>query len=157
MRTNIVKNAAAGAVLGGSLLFTAGLGLANAQPVEASDGLVNLAVGETTILENASTDAVVAAATAICGSATTDLTALVEQVATEGTQQTACTGLPSGGDLVLTSASGTTEQPGVTGGAAEVPGVTGSADGTGTVPGAEHNTVPGAESSDTATVPGSAG
>ena len=41
---SFVKNAAAGAVLGGSVLFTAGLGVANAQPVETTpDGLVNIA------------------------------------------------------------------------------------------------------------------
>ena len=45
---NIVKNAAAGAVIGGSLLFTAGLGIASAQPLNLPDGLVNVGVGDVT-------------------------------------------------------------------------------------------------------------
>ena len=54
---SFAKKAAAGALLGGSLIFTAGLGVAVAQPAEAPepteaaeapagpDGLVNLLVG----------------------------------------------------------------------------------------------------------------
>jgi len=109
---SFVKNAAAGAVLGGSVLFTAGLGVANAQPVEtAPDGLVNIAVGDTTILQGVPTDAAAATAGALCGSAPEDVNALAEQVDADGTDQTVCAGLP-GGDLMLTqNVSAEAEQP----------------------------------------------
>ena len=83
---SFVKNAVAGAVLGGSVLFTAGLGVANAQPVEtAPDGLVNIAVGDTTILQGVPTDAAAATAGALCASAPEDVNALAEQVDADGT------------------------------------------------------------------------
>ena len=109
---SFVKNAVAGAVLGGSVLFTAGLGVANAQPVEtAPDGLVNIAVGDTTILQGVPTDAAAATAGALCGSAPEDVNALAEQVDADGTDQTVCAGLP-GGDLMLTqNVSAEAEQP----------------------------------------------
>jgi hypothetical protein len=52
MSTTIMKRVAGGAVVGGSLLFTAGLGVANAAPVQIQDGLVNLALGDITVLED---------------------------------------------------------------------------------------------------------
>ena len=109
---SFVKNAAAGAVLGGSVLFTAGLGVANAQPVETTpDGLVNTAVGDTTILQAVPTDAAAATAGALCASAPEDVNALAEQVDADGTDQTVCAGLP-GGDLMLTqNVSAEAEQP----------------------------------------------
>ncbi|MBV5242472.1 hypothetical protein KUF57_02845 [Mycolicibacterium sp. PAM1] len=97
---SFVKNAAAGAVLGGSLLFTAGLGMAQAQPVDAPDGLVNLTVGDLTLLESVSADTAATAASALCGAEATDISALASQVDGEGAPQTVCSGLP-GGDLVV--------------------------------------------------------
>ena len=47
-----MKNVAAGTVLGGSLLFAAGLGIATAQPDTAPDGLVNVTIGNAGVLEN---------------------------------------------------------------------------------------------------------
>ena len=118
---SFVKNAAAGAVLAGSVLFTAGLGVANAQPVESTpDGLVNIAVGDQTILQGVPTDAAAATAGAICGSAPEDVTTLAQQVDADGTDQTVCAALP-GGDLMLTqNVSSAQEQP-QDGGAAEAP------------------------------------
>lgn len=97
---SFVKNAAAGAVLGGSLLFTAGLGMAQAQPVDAPDGLVNLTVGDLTLLESVSADTAATAASALCGAEATDISALATQVDGEGNPATVCSGLP-GGDLVV--------------------------------------------------------
>ena len=94
------RTAAVGTVFGGSLLFTAGLGMANAEPVPAADGLVNVTVGGTTILDSVTADVATNASAAICGSAATDISPLVEQVDTQGVDQTVCAGLP-GGDLVL--------------------------------------------------------
>ena len=46
---NIMKKTAAGAVMGGALLFTGGWALAQAAPpVQLQDGLVNLALGDVT-------------------------------------------------------------------------------------------------------------
>ena len=64
---NIVKRASAGAVVGGSLLFTAGLGIASAQPLNLQDGLVNVAVGDVTILEDVNVGVAATVAAAICG------------------------------------------------------------------------------------------
>ncbi len=48
---NIMKKTAAGAVMGGALLFTGGMGSAQAAPLQIQDGLVNLALGDVTVLE----------------------------------------------------------------------------------------------------------
>ncbi|MET0898677.1 MAG: hypothetical protein ABWY45_12270 [Mycobacterium sp.] len=96
------KTAAVGTVFGGSLLFTAGMGIAGAEPVPAPtpDGLVNVTVGGTTILDSVSVDEATNASAAICGTTAPDVNALVQQVDTQGVNQTVCAGLP-GGDLVL--------------------------------------------------------
>ena len=54
---NFVKTATAGAMLGGSLLFTVGLGIANAAPDTLGDGKVNLTLGNVSVLENVDTAA----------------------------------------------------------------------------------------------------
>jgi len=120
------KTAAVGTVFGGSLLFTAGLGIAGAEPVPAPvpDGLVNVTVGGTTILDSVTIAEATDASAAICGTSAPDVSSLVEQVDTQGVNQTVCAGLP-GGDLVLaqnvsvetspvvpgTSAEGSAEEP----------------------------------------------
>jgi len=98
-----VKTAAVGTLFGGSLLFTAGLGIAGAEPtpVDVPDGLVSVTVGGTPILENVPADVAANASAAICGPAVADTGALAQQVDAEGVEQTVCTGLP-GGDLVVT-------------------------------------------------------
>jgi hypothetical protein len=89
-------------IFAGSLLLTAGLGVAGAEPVPAPvpDGLVNVTVGGTTILDSVTVAEAASASAAICGTAAPDVSALVEQVDTQGVDQTVCAGLP-GGDLVL--------------------------------------------------------
>ncbi|MCK0173622.1 MULTISPECIES: hypothetical protein [Mycobacteriaceae] len=131
--TDIMKNfktLAAGTVLGGSVLFTAGLGLANAQPAEptqAPDDSVTVAVGGVPILESVSTDTAATAAGAICGAEAPEVTAMAESVDIAGTPQTVCSGLP-GGELAIQNAGLSTQAPEGTGpivtpGAAEaVPG-----------------------------------
>lgn len=109
---SFVKKAAAGTVFGGSLLFTAGLGMANAQPVEAPDGLVNVEIGDVTILDGVPAEKAANTASAICGSSPAEVGALAQQVDSDGAVQTVCAGLP-GGDLVLTQnvSAETTEAP----------------------------------------------
>ena len=109
---NIVKSVAAGTVVGGSLLFTAGLGIASAQPLNLQDGLVNVGVGDVTILEDVNAGVGATVAAAICGINVSDVNVLAEQVDTDDGQQTVCD-VP-GGDVVLSQNAGT---PGQSGGA----------------------------------------
>jgi hypothetical protein len=63
---NIMKRTAAGALIGGSLLFT-GMGVAQAAPPQNQDGLVNVAVGDVTILDQVGIGVAANVAAAICG------------------------------------------------------------------------------------------
>lgn len=149
---SFVKNAAAGAVLGGSLLFTAGLAMATAQPGEARDGLVNLSVGDVTLLESVTADTAATAAGALCGAVPAEVNALATQVDGEGVEQIVCSGLP-GGDLVLTqnaaaapaAPAGEPAPDGDTGSAESETGGSGTGDGLGAPEGtgeADGGTVP---------------
>jgi hypothetical protein len=89
----IVRNAAAGAVLGGSLLATAGLGVASAAP--PSGNAVDLAIGNIKILQNASLDQAVSVAGAMCNINASQATSLAQQAATQNNAQTICS-LPGG-------------------------------------------------------------
>jgi hypothetical protein len=65
---NMVKRAAAGAVLGGSLLMTGGLGTASAMPVSnVNDQLVNLGVGNVNFLHDVNVDVAAQIAGLLCG------------------------------------------------------------------------------------------
>lgn len=131
-RKNLVKTAAAGALLGGGVLFTAGLGVAGAQPaVPAPDGKVDIAVGDVTILQGVPSDAAAVTAGALCGTAPEEVGALAQQVDSEGVAQTVCAGLP-GGDLILTQNVNSTQdqQPGATESTDEGTGSAESTDGT---------------------------
>lgn len=89
---NFVKTAAAGAVLGGSLLFTVGLGIAGAAPATAGDGKVNLALGNVSLLENVDTAAAAQIAAGVCDSTdTASLTTAVQGVDANGADHVVCT------------------------------------------------------------------
>jgi hypothetical protein len=90
---NIVKHAAAGALLGGSLLATAGVGLASAVPPAAN--AVDLAIGNVKILQNASLDTAATVAGAVCNINADQANSLAQRATTEGNQQTVCS-LPGG-------------------------------------------------------------
>jgi hypothetical protein len=117
-----VKSASAGAVMGGALLFSAGLGVANAQPLNLQDGLVNVAVGDVTILEDVNVGVAATVAAAVCGINISDVNILAEQVDADDGQQTVCD-VP-GGDVILTQNAGTPGQSGQApgGGPAQAPG-----------------------------------
>ncbi|MEV3901447.1 hypothetical protein AB0K11_03915 [Mycobacterium sp. NPDC050551] len=103
-----MKTTAAGAMIGGSLLFTVGMGSATAQPLNVQDGLVNVGVGDVTILENVNVGVAAQVLAAICG---TDVTAAVlGEVDQTGDTQTFCP-LP-GGDVTVTQNAGTPGQSG---------------------------------------------
>jgi hypothetical protein len=65
----IMTKAAAGVILGGGLLFTGGMGLAGAQPVtNVGEGLVNVGIGNVTVLRNVNVEVAAAVAAAVCPS-----------------------------------------------------------------------------------------
>jgi hypothetical protein len=107
---NTVKILAAGTALSGSLLLTAGV--ASAQPLNLQDGLVNVGVGDVTILEDVNVGVAATVAAAICGINVSDVNVLATQVDADSGQQTVCN-VP-GGDVLLTQNAGT---PGQSGGA----------------------------------------
>jgi hypothetical protein len=91
---SMMKKAAAGAVMGGSLLFTGGMGLATAAPAQLQDGLVNVAVGDVTVLRNVEVAAVAQVLANVCPTVNAeDINVLAEQVDTDGgtTQVPDCT------------------------------------------------------------------
>jgi hypothetical protein len=90
---NTVKRATAGAALGGSLFFTAGLAIAFAQPDTAGDELVNLSLGSAGTLEDVNVDAATQIALGVCGGGLVlpDVTTTVTGVDTNGTEAVVCT------------------------------------------------------------------
>jgi len=102
-RRNTIKRTTAGAVLGGSLLFSA-MGVASAAPpVNLQDGLVNVGVGNVTIAKDVNVDVAAQVIAAVCG---TDVTAAVlGSVDQTGDTQTFCS-LP-GGPLTVSQTAGT--------------------------------------------------
>jgi len=89
---NVMKNVAAGTVLGGSLLFTAGLGIATAQPdnAPAPDGLVNVTLGSAGVLEDVKAADAATIAAGFFYLEVDRVTQLVEATDTEGTEQSVC-------------------------------------------------------------------
>ena len=88
---NIVKTTAVGAAIGGSLLFTAGLGIATAQPQTAPDGLVNVSIGEAGVLEDVKAADAAQIAAGVCDIEVGPVNALAESTDTKGTEQSVCT------------------------------------------------------------------
>ena len=88
---NVMKNVAAGTVIGGSLLFTAGLGIATAQPETAPDGLVNVSIGEAGVLEDVKATDAAQIAAGVCDIEVSPVNALAESTDAEGTEQSVCT------------------------------------------------------------------
>jgi hypothetical protein len=88
---NVMKNLAAGTVIGGSLLFTAGLGIATAQPETAPDGLVNVSIGEAGVLENVKAADAAQIAAGVCDMEVNQVTSLAQTADADGTEQSVCT------------------------------------------------------------------
>ncbi|MDT5007756.1 MAG: hypothetical protein QOJ24_4932 [Mycobacterium sp.] len=85
--TSMMKRAAAGAVLGGSLMFT-GMGVAQAAPPQIQDGLVNVAVGDVTVLRNVQVEAVAEIIANVCPNVVLeDVNVLATQVDADGGSQ----------------------------------------------------------------------
>jgi hypothetical protein len=88
-----VSTTAAGAVLGGSLALTAGLGIAGAQtePVTTQDGLVNVAIGDIGVLEDVNMAAAAQIAAGVCDVEVGPVNALAQAADVEGAEQAVCT------------------------------------------------------------------
>ncbi|MCG7606450.1 MULTISPECIES: hypothetical protein [Mycobacterium] len=107
---NFVKTATAGAMLGGSLLFTVGLGIAHAVPDTVGDGKVNLTLGNVSVLENVEDAAAAQIAAGVCENTdTASLTTAVQGVDTNGTDHVVCT---NNLGTISFSQNGPTERPG---------------------------------------------
>ncbi|WP_166902805.1 hypothetical protein [Mycobacterium sp. DL440] len=107
---NFAKTASAGAVVGGSLLFTVGLGIANAAPETAGDGKVNLTLGNVSVLENVDDAAAAQIAAGVCENTdTASLTTAVQGVDANSTDHVVCT---NNLGTISFSQNGTTERPG---------------------------------------------
>lgn len=83
--------ATAGAVFAGSLLFTAGMTPASAAPVAVQDGLINVAVGDVTILQDVNIGVAAQVAANICGVKVGPVAALGQAVDRSGATRTVCT------------------------------------------------------------------
>lgn len=107
---NLVKTATAGAMLGGSLLFTVGLGIAQAAPDTAGDGKVNLTLGNVSVLQNVDDAAAAQIAAGVCENTdTAALTTAVQGVDANGTDHVVCT---NNLGTISFSQNGTAERPG---------------------------------------------
>jgi hypothetical protein len=93
---NIIKKTAAGAVMGGALLFTGGMGLAQAAPPQIQDGLVNLAIGDIAVLNDVEVAAAVQLAAALCDTVDAAVLGAVDETG----QAYTCTS--EVGDIVVT-------------------------------------------------------
>ena len=108
---NTLKKAAAGTIMGGALLVTAGAGMATAEPLNLQDGLVNVAVGDVAILNDVNVGVAAQVVATICNIPVT--AAVLGEVDQSGTAFTPeCT--TPGGDVTVTQNAGT---PGQSGGA----------------------------------------
>jgi hypothetical protein len=114
---NIVKRATAGAALGGSLFFTAGLAIAFAQPETANDDLVNLSLGSAGTLEDVNVTSAVQIAAAVCSGVAVpeqQVTTSADSVDATGTEAVVCTN-NLGAITISQNGPGQSEEPGVAG------------------------------------------
>lgn len=98
-----LKRTALGAVFGGSLLVTAGLGLAQAAPappLAGPDGLVDVVVGGATYLDSVPDTQATQAVTDMCAMSAPAVNAMVDHVDAAGGNTTVCAGR-SGGAVVV--------------------------------------------------------
>lgn len=87
---NVIKRATAGAVLAGSLFLTGGLATTASAAVN-QDGLVNVNVGDVTILENVRVAVAAKIVAQICGVKVGPVAVLGQAVDRSGATRTVCT------------------------------------------------------------------
>ncbi|KUI25804.1 hypothetical protein AU196_23800 [Mycobacterium sp. IS-1742] len=100
---SIVKRASAGAVLGGGLLFSAGLGLAQAQPdTIIGDGLVNVGIGDVTILEDVNVGVAANVVAQICDVADIGSVNVLAEATDSGTASDSVCAIEGAGPVTVT-------------------------------------------------------
>lgn len=87
----LITKASAGAVLAGSLFLAGGMAPASAAPNQIQDGLVNVAVGDVTILQDVNVALAAQVAANICGVKVGPVAVLGRAVDRSGTTETVCT------------------------------------------------------------------
>ncbi|HSN38367.1 MAG TPA: hypothetical protein VLT34_18645 [Arthrobacter sp.] len=87
----LITKAAAGTALAGSLFLAGGMAPASAAPNQIQDGLVNVAVGDVTILEDVNIGVAAQVAANICGVNVGPVAALGRAVDRSGDTRTVCT------------------------------------------------------------------
>ena len=120
MKISTFKRVTVGTALGGALLLSAGMGVANA---EARDGQVDVVVGTAGVLEDVPIGAAAQVAANLCDRPDAQVTPTAQEVDVNGTQQNVCSATIGAVELRQNDA-GTAE------GAAEEQEGTGTAQGT---------------------------
>ncbi|MDQ4488662.1 hypothetical protein RBS60_00455 [Sinomonas sp. ASV486] len=87
----IMKKSFAGAALAGSLLLAGGLAAPAQAANQAQSGLVNVQVGDVSVLNNANVGVAAQVAANVCNVAVGPVAVLAHQAATTGVSQTVCT------------------------------------------------------------------
>lgn len=120
---SLIKNTAAGAFLGGTLLMTAGLGTAMAQPNEpqpGSDGLVTVLVDGATAQDSVTLEAAAATAAEACAGDPAAVLGLAQLADTDGSSQAVCANVS-----IIQNASVPVESPAESTAESETPAVPG--------------------------------
>src|SRR5581483_5899 len=142
----IVKRAAAGAVLGGSLFAIGGIGVANAAPpVNLQDGLVNVDVGNVAVAKDVNATVAAQVVAALCGTNVggVDVNALANQVDQNGNAQTIANCTLPGGPVSVTQNAGSTPGNSHPPGQMSAPGQNGTAPGQNSSAPGQNETEPG--------------
>lgn len=96
MKNSMFKRVTIGTALGGALLLSAGMGVANA---EARDGQVDVLVGTAGVLNNVPIGAASQVAASLCDRERPQVTPVAEQVDVDGAQQNICSNILGAIDL----------------------------------------------------------
>lgn len=86
----LMTKASAGAALAGSLFLAGGMAPANAAPTQVQDGLVNVAVGDVTILQDVNIGVAAQVAANVCGVKVGPVAVLGRAVDKSGTTTLVC-------------------------------------------------------------------
>jgi len=100
-----------GAAVISSVLFVSGFMGASAAPNTTQDGLVNVAVGDVTALQNVNVGVAAQIVANVCGLDVGPIAILAQQVDASGAQNTVCTST-AGAPVTLTQNTGNTGGPG---------------------------------------------
>lgn len=85
-----IKKSLTGAALAGSLLLAGGMAAPAQAANQAQSGLVNVAIGDVSVLNNANIGVAAQVAANVCNVAVGPVAVLAQQVAKTGTGQTVC-------------------------------------------------------------------